>query len=260
MKSGLLKSVVRQTLFRNGAVRTILLGPLKGARFRCGPITGMAPLYSGAERDHQRTAMSLLREGDFVVDVGANWGLHTLLFSKCVGAQGRVLAAEPFDEARQELEWHVRENRCRNVTIIPFALSDTETMARFATTDSACTGHLLGVGSREDTVNGDAVRSVQTTTLDLLLAREGFSSARLVKLDVEGAESGVLRGAERVLKELRPFFIIELHTPEQDVAVARILDRAGYAIERIAGPPIRRLDRGWPDRDGVWGTILGRPK
>ena len=260
VKNGWLKAVARRTFFHDGAVRTIRFGPLKGARFRCGPITGLAPFYSGAERDHQRTTMSLLRVGDHAVDIGANWGLHTLLFSKLAGPQGRVLAVEPFDPARRELEWHVRANHCSNVTVVPLALSDREATARFAATGSAYTGHLVVEGADQGAANCDVVRAVQTTTLDLLLAREGFSSVQLVKLDVEGAESRVLQGAARVLGELRPCFVIELHTPEQDVAVARMLDQAGYSIERIAGPPIRRLDRGWPEPDGVWGTILARPR
>jgi len=205
--------------------------------------------------------MSLLRRGDRVIDVGANWGLHTLLFSKLAGPQGRVLAIEPLDAARRELEWHVQANACSNVTIVPLALSDRETTARFAATDSACTGHLVSEGdaAAEDIANSKVVSVIQTTTLDQLLAREGFPSVRLVKLDVEGAESRVLQGATRTLRELRPCFIIELHAPEQDVAVARILNQARYALERIAGPPIRQLDRGWPDPNGVWGTILAKP-
>jgi len=258
MRNGLLKSVFRKTLFRDGAVRTIRFGALKGARYRCGPITGMAPFYSGGERDHQQVTTAILRPGDCAIDVGANWGMHTLLFSRNVGPSGRVLAVEPFATARQELEWHVQANQCGNVTVIPVALSDDDATARFAATGSAYTGHLLaGNGAA---TNGEIVCEIETMTLDRLLQREKCPAVRLVKLDVEGAESRVLRGAERTLREVRPFFVIELHTPEQDVAVARILDQAGYAIERVSGPPIQRLDRGWPETDGVWGTILARPK
>jgi hypothetical protein len=69
----------------------------------------------------------------------------------------------------------------------------------------------------------------------------------------------VLRGAERVAAQSRPIFVIDLHTPEQDTAVARWLTDRGYRLERLSGPPILRSDKGWPEPTGVWGSILAMP-
>jgi hypothetical protein len=82
---------------------------------------------------------------------------------------------------------------------------------------------------------------------------------KLVKIDVEGAESMVLSGARALMRELRPYFVVELHAPEQDVAVAAELSGSGYRVSRISGPPILRTDVGWPDPAGVWGSILATP-
>jgi FkbM family methyltransferase len=220
----------------------------------------MAPFYSGTEREHQRTVVALLRGGDVAVDAGANWGIHTLLFARCVGPQGRVIAVEPSPAAREELEWHVQHNACHNVRIVPLALDHSEGAGRFAASPSAYTGHLLPNGEANGSRDVQGGVTVQTTTLDLLLERENCATVRLVKLDVEGAESRVLRGAQRILREVRPYFVIELHTPDEDVAVGQFLHDARYEIARLSGPAIRRLDRGWPEPDGIWGTILATPK
>lgn len=81
----------------------------------------------------------------------------------------------------------------------------------------------------------------------------------LIKIDVEGTEGKVLRGAEQVTARFRPVFVIDLHSPEQDLFVGRWLTERDYRLERLSGPPIRRTDLGWPHREGVWGSILAQP-
>jgi len=77
--------------------------------------------------------------------------------------------------------------------------------------------------------------------------------------------SGAEREHQRTFKNLidieryHPYFVIDLHTPEQDVSVASLLTPAGYRLSRLSGPPIQRTDTGWPDPDGVWGSILATP-
>ena len=95
--------------------------------------------------------------------------------------------------------------------------------------------------------------------MDSVVREFRLRAVKLVKIDVEGAESVVLSGASALLRELRPYLVVELHTPEQDVAVAAELGGAGYRIGRISGPPIQRIDVGWPDPAGVWGSILATP-
>ena len=81
-----------------------------------------------------------------------------------------------------------------------------------------------------------------------------------MKVDVEGAESAVLSGAQQTLEQHRPCLIVDLHTPEQDVRVAGILTAHDYVLERLEGPPITRADTGWPDPEGGWGSLLAMPR
>lgn len=256
MKDGLLKSIIKRTLFLPGAVRQIQFGPLRGMVFRVSEVTGLAAWYSGVERDHQRAFTALIQPGDTVIDVGANWGSHTLLFSKLVGAMGRVIALEPFPKAATELEWHLQANHCQNVKMLRIAASNQEGQAFFTVTDSSSTGGLSATHADQRGANQIAVT---TSTLDGLVTQLKLGRITLIKVDVEGAESRVLEGAVDLIRKHRPRFIIDLHTPEQDLSVAQFLIERGYNLSRLSGPPIKRTDAGWPNQDGVWGTIIATP-
>ena len=255
MREGAVKAIARSTVFRDGAVRRIRLGPLRGRAFRIGPITGLSPWYSGAERPVQRVFRELVRSSDVVIDVGANWGLHTLCLSGLVERGGRVIAMEPFPPAAEELEWHARRNGCDNVTVLRAAAGGRDGTAFFRPGAAPTTGSLR----RDGDPPGGSDFPTEVTALDSVVREFGLRAVRLVKIDVEGAESVVLSGASALLRELRPYLVVELHTPEQDVAVAAELGGAGYRISRISGPPIQRTDVGWPDPAGVWGSILATP-
>jgi len=92
MRDNPIKRLVRRCFFPDGAVRRVITGPLRGFRYRVSPITGMEAWYSGHERDMQRAMAAYVRAGDTVLDVGANWGIHSLLLSRLVGPRGRVIA------------------------------------------------------------------------------------------------------------------------------------------------------------------------
>lgn len=213
MKDNLFKHFVRSLLFRQGSVRRIRLGPLRGMVFRVSPITGLSPWYSGAERQVQLTLRTLVHPGDTVLDVGANWGLHTLYLSRLVGEKGRVLSFEPFGPAFAELDWHIHKNRCPNVQAMPLALSDADGQALFVP-QGGSEGRFLS--AERDSMQELNVTLVSTRRLDSVIEEVGVFQLSLIKIDVEGAESRVLKGARETIRRFRPSLVIELHNPEQD--------------------------------------------
>jgi FkbM family methyltransferase len=257
MKESWLKQTIKKCCFPLGSVRRIRMGPLRGKVFRVSDVTGMSAWYSGAEREHQRTFKDLIDPGDIVIDVGANWGLHTLYLSELVGSDGRVIAVEPFPSAFAELEWHVRANNCANVKAISAAISDASGQGLFAPGESASTGSLLEC-TRAPLSQKEEI-TVSIRELDSVVEDFEVGKLKLVKIDVEGAESKVLSGSRKTMERYHPYFVIDLHTPEQDVSVASLLTSAGYRLSRLSGAPIQRTDTGWPDPDGVWGSILATP-
>ena len=250
----LIKRLLARTLCRPGSIHKILTGALKGMEFRMSESTGFAALYSGNERANQELYATLVREGDTVVDAGANWGVHTLCLARLVGASGKVHAFEPHPEVVKELRWNVERNGLRQVSIHACGLLDKAAVLPFVLGASSKTSHISA--SSEASVSSV---SVPCQTLDSLSDELGLHSLRLLKLDVEGAESLALKGAVNTIADSRPHMVIELHTPEQDLEVARLLTSWNYTLTRLEGPPILYLDRSWPDQNGVWGTIHAVP-
>jgi len=81
-----------------------------------------------------------------------------------------------------------------------------------------------------------------------------------MKIDVEGGESKVLDGAYQVIEEYRPFIVCELHNPNQDVLVGKILLKHRYGAYRLDdGKPVKELEKGWPSVTGLWGHFVGYP-
>ncbi|MGD8473902.1 MAG: FkbM family methyltransferase [Anaerolineae bacterium] len=193
-----------------------------------------------------------ISSGCAAYDIGANYGVHTLLMAKLVGPLGHVYAFEPVPEIMACLRENVRLNRFSNVTCVELALGDWTGSSGFARGTDSSSGRLLGPGSPP---GGDL--SVGVTTLDEFVLGEGHRAPCLVKIDVEGAESRVLSGAERVLQAFHPTLLIDLHNPTEDVAVGGILLDLGYvAVRTCDGCKVRDLTRGWPETDGLWGQVI----
>ena len=178
----------------------LLEGSALDAQLRCGTF----------ERAETRFVGSCLRPGMTVLDIGAHHGYYTLLASTLVGSKGRVFAFEPSPRERMRLERHLRMNRCTNVTIEQSALGpDAGEADLFLVegTDDFCNS------LRPPAVNAQTRKvRVSVETLDIFLTRNPIPDIDFVKLDVEGAELGVLRGASTLLsRPRRPVFMVEVY-------------------------------------------------
>jgi FkbM family methyltransferase len=257
VKSDVVKRVARavlgRTLYRVGNVATIRFGPARGLRYRIFADYGIGPVFGRWEPAAQQWLVELLALGMVAYDIGANYGIHTLLLARRVGEQGSVFAFEPDANIRAALDEAVRINRFKNVDVVPYAVSENTGRASFQRGTHAGAGHLTTDDSACDSI------SVDTITLDDFVFGRKQPPPNLIKIDVEGAESSVLRGAEQVLAQFNPTLLIDLHTPWEDIAVGNVLSRHGYtAVRSETRELIPRLDRGWPAPDGVWGQIVAR--
>lgn len=160
------------------------------------------------ERDEIRALRACLASGDVAVDVGANKGSYLHWMRCAVGADGRVLAFEPqpglaryLEAARQTMGWD-------NVAIREIALSDSAGRRVLHVPGwENSPGASLEESALASPADGDRDREVETDTLDRQL--EGIGRVALVKVDVEGHELAVFRGAERTLASSRPALLFE---------------------------------------------------
>ncbi len=191
--------------------------------------------WNPSEYEAFRTDVSF---GDVVFDIGANLGAYTLLFGQWVGPGGRVYSFEPAPEARLGLEQHVVMNGLsERVVVRAEAMSGTEGSAAFLSSGTSGANRLMSASSGEG-------RPVRTTTVDAVCASLGVRP-RLIKIDVEGAELDVLRGARRTIAAARHGMrlYVEMHPglwPELGFSRQQVEDelkQQGLQAECLDGSP-----------------------
>ena len=147
------------------------------------------------EPDLIRFVRERLHPGDTFLDVGANIGAYTLPCARTVGEKGRVIAVEASPRVFEYLRRNVETSGQKNVTLVRRAASfaDGQSLDFY----EAPPEH-FGMGSVGPQFHAVPVR-VDSDRLDTILAREGVSSVRVMKVDVEGYEQKVFEGAPRLL-------------------------------------------------------------
>jgi len=176
----------------------------------------------------------VLHGGDCIIDVGANFGMHSLYAAKRVAPSGVVYAFEPLPTNLSLLRHHVSLNDLKgNVEVIASAVSDSPEaeLVFYSGLDEADLTATLAPHAQ-----GCNQQRVPNTRLDDFALRLK-KPVRLVKIDVEGAEVAVLKGARKLLLKDRPLLIIEVHAYafgdfKTSLAEYReVLDSLGYDEE-----------------------------
>jgi FkbM family methyltransferase len=167
-------------------------------------------IADGFENAERRFVQKLLRPGMTVLDIGAHHGLYTLLASRIVGARGRVIAFEPSSRERRKLWANLLLNGCTNVRVQSLALGEEEGEAELFLVDGVQTGcNSLRPPAVDEPTHKVRVR---VAPLDDWLRERGIAQVDFVKLDVEGAELGVLKGAKSLLsRPPRPLMLVEVY-------------------------------------------------
>jgi FkbM family methyltransferase len=192
--------------------------------------------------------MSEVHEGDVVADVGAFIGLYSVALAKRVGPTGRVFAFEPDPENFAALQAHISLNAARsNVRLIQAAAAERDTRLNFSVGGSQSSlGHYAGGGQIQ----------VESIRLDSAI-REG--PLDILKIDVEGYEEHVLKGATALLQNptRRPRLIfIEVHpyvwpaVGTTSDSLLSLLQATRYRVERPNGQLVQGID--------FYGEIVAR--
>jgi FkbM family methyltransferase len=178
-----------------------------GVKFECD-LRDKVPreiYFVGFDRRDCRTLRRLIKPGDVVLDVGANIGYFSLLCAKWLRGRGAVYALEPFPSTMRRLERNLELNPKLSslVRLRATAISDFVGSISMSTPDEGNSGcnYLSECG------DGD----MAVTTLDAFAQQECFSRIDLIKVDVEGSEVALLKGARGTLERFRPLVMIEIN-------------------------------------------------
>lgn len=167
---------------------------------------------------------TLLRPGDWALDIGANVGHYALRMSQLVGPGGRVVAMEPVPDTFALLAANARLFPHANVTLVNAAASDRVALARMDL--PRFEDGLTNYYQARLSADGGGL-AVMTLPVDAL----ALPRVALVKMDVEGHELAALAGMRGLIERDRPVMIVETGPGE---AMA-LIESLGYTCERLPG-------------------------
>lgn len=198
-------------------------------------------------RNRERTTIErfqrLIRPGDTVVEVGAHIGYFSQLFGSLVGPAGKVVVFEPGENNLPYLRRNLQS--LRQASIVEKAVSDRAGQVSFWLENLSGQNnsliedyHLLDGNIALSGLGSQVARrqvTVAAVTLDEAVSEleAGGHSPNFVKIDVEGAELLVLKGADRTLREVRPAVMVEV--TREYAAIRDLLESYDYILRDAEG-------------------------
>ncbi len=177
--------------------------------------------YGEFSRGEAELFEKVVQPGWTVVEAGANIGAHTLMLAKRVGPRGSVYAFEPQRVVFQMLCANMALNDIGNVYCRQEGLGETPGTVRVPPLDYGSENNFGGLS-----LGGETGELVPVVTLDGLDLRE----CQFIKVDVEGMELSVLKGAKRTIERLRPILYVENDRSEQSAWLIEFLFSLGYRL------------------------------
>ncbi len=206
-------------------------GPARGFWIRIEPYLEEQYLTGCPEPRVQEEVLRHLRRGGCFYDVGAHIGYYSLLATRLVGKKGRVVAFEPDPSNVAVLHENLSRNALSEVEVISCAVWDQPGKVAF---QRSGTEH-PGESSRRGTVVplskelSSSRIEVEAVTLDVFA--QHHPPPTLIKIDVEGAEIEVLKGARKLISLQRPVWLFEVHHPQATTFLEENLRQNRYKLE-----------------------------
>jgi FkbM family methyltransferase len=157
--------------------------------------------------------------GRIVVDVGAHYGRYTLIAAKRVGPKGKVISIEADPSNFDMLDKNIKLNEpsSENVIAINYAASSNKSKVKLSIPEKESSGHTIYSSIIPGRSPSEKFIEINANTLDNLLHENGISAEQVnwIKIDVEGAELEVVKGAANILSKSKDIaLLIEIHNIE----------------------------------------------
>jgi FkbM family methyltransferase len=168
-----------------------------------------------------------LKQGDVLYDVGGHIGFVSLVGARLVGLNGKVFAFEADPENASRIRNHAQMNALPQVEVVPTAAwSECKTLS-FHTAPASSSRNTGAVTGEPVNASVEGMIVVDAVTLDSFAL--DHRSPAVIKIDVEGAEEEVLKGAETVFLKAKPLLICEIHHARSAEGVMSWLESVGYS-------------------------------
>ena len=189
----------------------------------------------------------ILKPDMLVVEIGANIGAHTVELSQLVGGRGTVVAFEPQRVVFQTLCANIALNNCANVFTFQSAVGDHVGTIKVPFLPPDQLSNFGGLSLRDV----EAGEDVPLTTLDAL----NLSTCHLLKIDVEGMEVEVLRGAAATIARCRPVIYAENDRVERSAELVEVLTDYRYRMYRHE-PPLFSPNNFAGEQENIFGNVV----
>ncbi len=190
-------------------------------------------IYFGHSEQPRNILYKMIKPGFTVVDIGANIGETTLMFSRLVGEPGKVIAFEPSPPTFKKLLKNISLNNINNIHAHQLALGDANKIANLYTVFEINSGMNRLLENVDISYNSSPVEVV---SFDSFVEKNNSLRIDFIMMDAEGYELKVLRGAEQTIKKNKPAMFIELdneNLKEHNNSAAELvsyLNGLGYTI------------------------------
>ena len=206
----------------NGITMPIIQGYLKGYKWM--HYKGTNGSWLGTyELKQQNLFHQYINNEDTVFDLGANKGFFSLLASKFVGPNGKVFAVEPIRTNQDYIKKNILIDDLHNIKCLNIAVSNIDKDIYFDEGQCNSSGHISEKGNLK----------VQCRSLDGLLFDKIFTEVNFIKIDVEGEELNVLKGARNVIAIFKPKILVGTHSKELHDDCLNFLRKLKYNVEEI---------------------------
>lgn len=189
------------------------------------------PLVVGKNKN----GMEYVKEDSIVIDVGANLGIFSVFVSQFC-PNGRVYAFEPVGSLIEILEGFRRVSGADKLEIVERALGDTVTSQEIIVYEDSAGVSTLSEDEHASRVerglvSGFRKEQVQITTLDVFVTERGLDRVDFIKIDTEGYELKILKGAAETIRRFRPVIIAQNH---YSVSIDQIRDLLNRIVENYS--------------------------
>jgi len=194
--------------------------------FRCGDKS-----IHSVKSDYEPHIRKLfdLKEGVFI-DIGANLGIYTIFMARKLKNKGTVISIEPEPHTVKLLKQNVAINGLKNVIIVGKACSSKNGKDILYLEGTKYSGGLHSLKKYSHHVNKT---TIDVEKLDSIISRLKIKRVDLIKIDTEGTELDVLKGAQKVFKKYKPKIICECLNEKSEKEVTSLLKKFKYKIKRI---------------------------
>ncbi len=195
--------------------------------------------------------LQILKPGMCVLDVGANIGAFATIFAEQVGVSGSVHAFEPQKQVFQTLCANIAINSIENVYTYNKCVGKDNKKLLMPNLSQYITNNFGGISAKNAEDNSGFL--VETMTIDeMALERCDF-----IKVDVEGMEEDVLRGADKTIRKFRPIMYLENDRKEKSEALIKAVKKLEYKVYGHT-PPLYNKNNFYAQRVNVFGNIVSK--